>query len=256
MKIISGNLWGGKMFDRFSSFFKNHCEVDVFCFQEVFNYYENRVGTSGEQYSLRQIIRSQFPHFNEFYRESLYDTSMSGEKINYLSYGLQSLIHKDVEIVSEGDFMVFGSKTNLLDKSAPTNRNIQYITLKINDLNVTILNFHGIWIPDYGKGDCKERLEQSENIIRFLHSINGEIILLGDFNLDPDTRSLKMLEECNLRNLIIENKIDTTRSSFYSKSGKFADYMLVSSRVRVNKFEVLDVEISDHLPMFLDFDIV
>ena len=69
--------------------------------------------------------------------------------------------------------------------------------------------------------------------------------------------------------LILENKIKTTRNfhawrqakemvadgyRFYGEQ-KFADYVFVSKDVKVKNFEVPNIEISDHLPLILDFEI-
>ena len=88
----------------------------------------------------------------------------------------------------------------------------------------------------------------------FLNSFQLGKILCGDFNLLPDTQSLAILEtECNLVNLIKTHNIPTTRSPLYLKPEKFADYTLVSRDIEVKHFEVPNVEVSDHLPMILEF---
>jgi endonuclease/exonuclease/phosphatase family metal-dependent hydrolase len=43
--------------------------------------------------------------------------------------------------------------------------------------------------------------------------------------------------------------------SFYEKPEKFADYMFVSKGIAVRDFQVLPDEVSDHAPLFLDFDL-
>ncbi len=85
----------------------------------------------------------------------------------------------------------------------------------------------------------------------------GAKILVGDFNLLPETESIKVFET-NMRNLIKEFNIGITRSNlspFYGKSDfqKFADYTFVTKDIDVKSFEVPQVEISDHLPMILKF---
>ena len=37
MKIITLNLWGGKIYDKLIEFLKSKQDVDIFCFQEVFD---------------------------------------------------------------------------------------------------------------------------------------------------------------------------------------------------------------------------
>jgi len=79
-------------------------------------------------------------------------------------------------------------------------------------------------------------------------------VLCGDFNLLPDTESLKRLEGIGLRNLIKEYGITSTRTSFYDKPAKFADYALVSEGIEVKDFKILPDEVSDHSPMYLEFE--
>ena len=116
-----------------------------------------------------------------------------------------------------------------------------------------IFNFHGLW-NGQGKTDTEDRLRQSENIINFLKTLSGEIILCGDFNLRPDTESIKIFEDFGLKNLIKDYNIKSTRTSFYEKEEKFADYIFVSAGVRVMEFKVLPEEISDHAALYLDFE--
>lgn len=77
---------------------------------------------------------------------------------------------------------------------------------------------------------------------------------MGDFNLLPESESLKKFEEFGLRNLIKEYGITSTRSSLYQKEEKYADYAFVSKDIEVQEFAVLPDEVSDHLPLSLRCD--
>lgn len=108
------------------------------------------------------------------------------------------------------------------------------------------------------------RLRQSEKIINFFNDKKGLKIIGGDFNLNPDTKSVMMFEKAGYRNLIKEFDIKSTRNKLSWKQFKnqpdfvkqyFADYVFVSSDVKVKDFTVPYNEISDHLPLILDFDI-
>ena len=59
-------------------------------------------------------------------------------------------------------------------------------------------NYHGIARPG-SKLDNDERLEQSRAIRRALDAHDGPVVLIGDFNLLPDTESVRLLE-AGLRN--------------------------------------------------------
>ena len=115
-----------------------------------------------------------------------------------------------------------------------------------------VCNLHGHWTPNF-KGDNPARLEQSKNIKKLLDGFDGAKILCGDFNVAPDTKSMAILET-SMRNLIKEHKITSTRSHFYTKEVKFADYIMVSPGIQVKKFEVIQDIVSDHLPLLLEFD--
>lgn len=135
-----------------------------------------------------------------------------------------------------------------------TSKNIQYILTERNGKRLNIVNFHGLW-NGKGKTDSDSRIAQSKEIVTFLKTLSGEIVLCGDFNLKPDTESLKIIEEFGFRNLIREYGVTSTRTSLYKKEERFADYMLVTSGVKVLDFKVLPDEVSDHNAMFVEFEL-
>ena len=55
-----------------------------------------------------------------------------------------------------------------------------------------------------------------------------------------------------MKNLIKEYNIQSTRTSLYEKSEKFADYVFVSPEIVVKDFKLLPDEVSDHLALFLE----
>ncbi len=83
-------------------------------------------------------------------------------------------------------------------------------------------------------------------------SYNCPQVLCGDFNLTPDTKSIEILEE-GMVNHIKHNNITNTRSSFYEKEIRFADYILTSPDIHVGEFAVLPDEVSDHLALQMQF---
>ncbi len=139
------------------------------------------------------------------------------------------------------------------DNAGKHARNIQYIKIGESHTPLTVINFHGLWNGE-GKGDSEDRILQSQNIVDFLKEQTGDVILCGDFNLTPDTKSLQMIEGFGLRNLITEYSVTSTPTSYYTKPEKFADYMLVSKGIQVVNFEVLPEEVSDHAALLLEIN--
>jgi len=68
----------------------------------------------------------------------------------------------------------------------------------------------------------------------------------------PDTKSLQMFEEAGLTDLIKKHNIKSTRTSFYKKPERHADYIFLSTGIKEKDFKVLPEEVSDHSPLFLE----
>ncbi len=246
MKIISLNTWGGRAgIENLHDFFRKNKEVDIFCLQEVWEGGDSEVAKWGEGIDTKMLtnIGSILESHSLFFYPHYHDW-----------YGLAMFVKKNFIIIEEGDIFVHKDKGWVHDEFAANHaRNLQYVTIETKYGLQTILNFHGIW-NGQGKDDSDDRLIQSDNISKFLSKINNPHVLMGDFNLLPETKSLKILEDNGLRNLIKEFGVTSTRSSHYKKPLKFADYTLVSKEIKVKDFRVLPDEISDHLAMYLDIE--
>jgi endonuclease/exonuclease/phosphatase family metal-dependent hydrolase len=247
MKLISLNTWGGRINKELINFIVANQNVDIFCFQEIYHratHIHVAQGDIDPDLTLFDDIEKRLPNHKGYFRPHYLET-----------FGLAMFIKKDINIVAEGEFFVHQHK-GFIPEGAVGNhaRNIQYITIQTEVGLRTIINFHGLWKLGAGKYDNEERLLQSENIVNFLKEFKNPYVLCGDFNLLPETESLKKLEALGLRNLIKEFGVTSTRTSFYTKESRFADYALVSDGIVVNDFKVLPDEVSDHSPLYLDFE--
>jgi exonuclease III len=259
MKLICLNTWGGKLYNPLINFIKKHSkDTDFFCFQEVFKTSSN-VKLREERrinlyYELSKVLINHKGHFVPvLYNYILFSSYKVIHTSFNLSHGLSIFVKKDLIIDSAGDFFVYGDGNSFNPKNLNTiPRKLQYITFTNGVKKFTICNLHGIWLKE-DKGDSSSRLEQSKKIQQFLDKQKGEKILCGDFNLNINTKSIKILEE-DMKNLIKEYKIPTTRNKYFPGDEKFADYVFVSPGVKVTSFMVPDIEVSDHLPLILKFN--
>ncbi len=252
MKLISLNTWGGRAGKKdFLNFFDTHKNVDVFCLQETWltthkHLDGKKAGGQVIDYTsvvLIDEIASVIPGHTGYFRPHFFDT-----------YGLMTFTKKDFPVTEEGEVFVFKEKGYRSEGDLGNHaRNIQYITTHKNGKVITIINFHGLW-NGKGKTDTEDRIQQSKNILEFIRKIPGECILIGDFNLLPETKSLQMFELFGLRNLIKEYGITSTRTSFYKKPERYADYAFVTKGLVVKKFEVLSDEVSDHAALYLEIE--
>jgi exonuclease III len=253
MKLISLNTWGGRAGkEKLLRFFEAHKDIDIFCLQEVWSGGEHMlkeveiggVPIDGVEPQIFSAIASVLPDYISYFRALFFDY-----------YGLVIFIKRDIAVLEEGEVFVYRERGFFLTGDIGNHaRNIQHITIETSQGRRTIVNFHGAWGSGWGKGDNPERLLQSEKIVAFFKMLENPFILCGDFNLSPETESLKKIEDFGLRNLIKEHGITSTRTSFYPKENRFADYALVSEGVEVKDFDVLPDEVSDHSPLYLEFE--
>jgi len=256
MKLVTLNTWGGRAGkDLLLSFFRSHKDdVDIFCLQEVF----------AAQYDGfdKQLTANQKLDVSMFMNQGMQDIRDTlGDEYATLYhphfhdlFGLMMVSKQKYPILENGDIFVHKHKGYVSENDIANHaRNIQHAKMDINGKLVTVINFHGLW-NGKGKTDSEERIQQSKNIVSFLKGVKGEIILVGDFNLRPDTESLALLEATGLRNMITEYGITSTRTSYYKKEETFADYVLVTDGIDVTDFKVLPDEVSDHSALLLEFE--
>jgi endonuclease/exonuclease/phosphatase family metal-dependent hydrolase len=262
MKIISLNLWAGREFDALMKYISEQSkDTDIFCFQEVFD-------TSSDQIEFKHVSEDKLKT-DGHYRANLFselkkilaeyegffapvqDNFNFDSRLNFpLAFGVAVFIRKNLNIKETGDILIYRERNSGMS-SETMPRNLQYVIINKEGIDYVVAHFHGLWSKQ-GKIDNEDRLIQSKMVKEFLDGLSGRKILCGDFNLLPDTKSLTILEE-NMINLIKTNNIETTRSSLYIKPERFADYMIVSPDIKVRKFSVPKVEVSDHLPLILEF---
>ena len=241
MKLITVNIWGGRMVAPLTDFLKKYADVDMFLFQEIF---EHDKSSKPIDHPLAQITELLTNHVGYYRRAE------SG------GFGLATFVKRSLKVTAEGDTFVHGIKDAVVGERwwYDVGKNLQYVTLHDSGTEYTVFNLHGLWEPT-GKSDSPNRIKQSERIIEFMKKFGGNVLLGGDFNLRPDTESLKMIEqELGLKNLIKEYKITSTRTSLYTRTDeKYADYVFVSPNMTVNEFQVLPDVVSDHAALFVDY---
>jgi len=242
MKLESLNVWGGRMLIPLLDHIKQHAsEIDIFCFQEILNNPTQPSSNIETIENLFEIFESALPNHQGYFNPALTN-----------NIGLATFIKKSIKVVDQGDIFVY-RWLDSIENNDPTTlgRNMQFIQFELNNQTYTVANLHGLW-TGAGTSDTPDRIKQSEIINDFFSTIAGPSILCGDFNLDPSSKSIELLEQ-GRRNLIREYKVESTRADFFKWPDKIADYMLVSKNITVNNFQVQQQTVSDHLPLILDF---
>lgn len=243
MRLITLNIWGGHVLSPLLEFIKTHAATDVFCFQEVYHRAEKKISDDDRAVSLNIFSELQelLPQHQAFFRPVVGDV-----------YGIGTFVKNGIDVIDEGEITIY-ENPKYRGSGPAHSRNLQWVKCQIEGQVHTVMNVHGLW-NGRGKSDAPERIRQSERIKAFIDRVETPKILCGDFNLRPDTESIEMLQR-GMRDLIRQFNVSSTRTSFYPKQERFADYIFTSPEIKINRFEVLKDEVSDHSPLLLDFSL-
>lgn len=246
MKLISLNTWGGRIYEPLINFLRERSkDIDIFCFQELYCGAKEKMSDEPRipRYNLFNEIQQILPEHKAFFRPVINEV-----------YGIGIFVKKSISVVEEGEIIIH-SNPNFSGHGGNHSRNLEWVKFKAYEKVYSVINVHGLW-NGMGKTDTTDRISQSQRIKKFMTNIKGPKILCGDFNLEPSTRSLEILEK-GMTNLIKIHNIKNTRSWIHypvsQKPIRHADYILVSPEIKVKHFSVPEIDVSDHLPLILEF---
>ncbi len=263
-KLISLNTWGGREYPEYEKFLEDTVTTtDIYCFQEMCGGSVNGYTDGGRRINqlalTNQIIR---PLHHDL--ENRYDSFPKSSHVFPWGISIATGIQKSKTflVTSIHTDYVFGFRHQAFGPVGSYAVAMQSMGLQTeDDKRFTVYNIHGFYAgPGIGKGDMPERIVQSHNIIEIIRANPHPWILCGDFNLDPDTKSIQMIEEgLQCANLIQQFGIKGTRTRLYDveKRRKYphADYVFTKG-VTVQDFQVdTDSIASDHAPLSLTFSL-
>jgi endonuclease/exonuclease/phosphatase family metal-dependent hydrolase len=239
-------------------------KADIVAFQEIIRHFDEKVFDQYKsQFYIHKIIKKDLPFY--FFGPQWISDAMRKNGILYRDFN--GFIEQGNEIISKfpiinavnehyhRDYRYERDWTNFHTQDHP--RSVQIVELNVNGKLLQILNLHGLYSKE--KIDSKRTINQCKYILNAAKKNNLPTIIVGDFNLLPTTKSIKIINK-EFRNLIDEYNIKSTIPEFDHKTelkkGKYVvDYIFVNDKIKVNNFEVIKTNISDHLPLILDFEI-
>lgn len=229
MKVIFFNTWNANIRDGITEFIKEHCrDTDIFCLQEVFE--DNKI-----------IYDNLLPNYQNFFADKYLNKKNA--------YAQATYVHTEYTVLS----------SQIMFENLPDSGLGLYTCITRGSKSIHVLNFHGIGHPG-DKLDNPGRVAVSKRIIDFFKDKQGPKIIGGDFNILPDTKSIDMFVEKGFRDLIKDFAIPATRNQLawkqYPETKQYySDYVFVSPDIKINDFSVPNIEISDHLPLIVDFEL-
>jgi endonuclease/exonuclease/phosphatase family metal-dependent hydrolase len=125
----------------------------------------------------------------------------------------------------------------------------------IEEKQLHVCNMHGVWDLD-GKRDTKERLRMSKLIVKEIKK-KSPLVLMGDFNVQPHTKTIDLVEE-HVTNAF-KGEMTTSFNMEHKKNPGYAaavvDMFFASPDVKVISKSVPTDDVSDHLPLLVTIEI-
>lgn len=267
MRVVSLNCWGGQLYDALLPYLAQ-VEADVFCLQEVLRspdrtggwyVYSDGPVTLQQRPDLFHEIAAVLPdHDGMFFPTSRGELSSDDGALSS-EFGIATFVRKGLPVIGQVMDFVHGRYSSDGFGAHPRPRNAHCLRLfdHMTGHPVTIAHLHGLR-TEHGKGDGPERRAQAEKLIdlvRRVWPVDERLIVCGDLNLLPGSETFAMLGELGLADLVTSRGFTDTRTSFYRKTERFADYMLATPQLSIQSFDVVrSPEVSDHCPLLLEFD--
>ena len=251
-KFITLNLWrGGILLDSLIKFIRNE-DPDIFSTQEA---YDGRIKTLSENYRTIDILKKKLDYRYFSYSPAFLEKTKEG-KINVgnatfskfpITFAKTTFFHFNYRERDEGIITDDYTNKNIKD-FLDTPRNFLQVDIKLNNKIFHIINLHGIWGLD-GK-DNPNRLKMSQRVIKTIKN-KKNVILAGDFNMDPDTKAITNIEKY-LINVFKGELMTTFNMERKTKPGyatAVVDMVFVSKNIKIINHYCPRVDVSDHLPL-------
>lgn len=238
---------------------------DIVCLQEVTKKVD--ISTKDELISINSIDQAttKLPYSffapswvirdfksHNFHGKKYFDVDFNGflEVGNYIKSRYKIYKGQNVFLIDHFTYI-----TDWVDSLKEEGRPVQVTDTIINGQKIRVLNYHGIWSRD--KIGNKKTEVACKKIFKLASQVSYPVIICGDFNLFPDSYSMKILND-NFISLVDQYHIKTTRpvsNELSNKKRNVVDYVFISKGIKVKDFQVVDNNVSDHLPLIVDFSL-
>lgn len=265
LRILSLNVWGGKLHAPLIPYLVE-ANADVLCLQEVVRssettsdwlLYRDRDVELPQRANLFDEIRAALADHDGYFSPTSRGELHDSNRMVHAEFGLATFVRKSLPVIGQALDFVHGAFSPDGWGKHPRPRNAH--CLRIFDyeggFSITIAQMHGLRTEN-GKGDTPERQAQADALVQLIGRVwpgNERLIVCGDLNLLPDSDTFTVLGNLGLADLVTGRGHTDTRTSYYGKPARFADYMLATPDVEVVGFDVLaHPEVSDHRALLLD----
>jgi len=264
MKIMCLNGWGGKLHAPLTAYL-GASSPDILCLQEVVHSpettkewltYRDGSHVLPQRANMFRDVARVLPDHTPIFCPAAQGVLWDGASPIPSQWGLATFVRRTLPIT--GQVQGFVHKAFSPDGYGEHPRSRSAHIVRVFDFEkaqfICVAHMHGLRDLK-GKADTPERIAQANRLAELVQQIaepNDPVVVCGDFNVEPGSRMFEILGRIGLVDLVTARGFGSTRTSHYSKAGKFADYMFVNSHVNVAEFTVItEPEVSDHCPLIL-----
>lgn len=244
MKLVQLNTWSCKLPTEIVRLFQKEAP-DVVCLQEVVTGIDG-----GKIFDTIQAIT------NKYSFEYEYNTPLVEFNFMHKSATRGNMIAANWKFLDTQQVWTLGQFTRNFDytHSGGYNvaRNIAHAIVETPQGSCHVLTLHGYHMKEHKNGN-DETLRACRELVEYSTSLDGPVIITGDFNLSPTSESIQLVNRA-FRNLTTEYNLTTTRNHLTEKT-EVCDYIFVNDKVNVKQFYMSDIIASDHNALVLDFDL-
>ena len=254
IKFITLNLFkGGLYYENIKAFLTKE-NPDILCLQEAYN---SKDKTLTKNYRSIDNLKELLPnHYYHFSPELLENSKNKKTDIGNAIFSRFPIIHAQTTFydIQYGKYDEYLKNDNKYDFSLQP-KNLEYANIQTHGISLNVFNTHGIW-EKHGN-DTKRRLQMGEIIINQIKD-KKNVILAGDFNLFPNTQTVKNIEK--YLKSVFSNELKTTfnlrlkpHPGNYGNS--VVDMIFVSKEVKIIEKYCPNIDVSDHFPLVSVFEI-
>lgn len=259
------NGWGGKLHGPLLAYLRSSAP-DILCLQEVVHSpdsekewltYRDADHVLPQRANLFADVAAALPDHTGLFCPAAQGVLWDDDQPVASQWGLATFVHRALPITEQAQGFVHKSFSPFGYGEHPRSRNAHVV--RVFDYGkarfVCVAHMHGLRDLS-GKGDTPERAAQAEKLAELVSRIaspDEALVVCGDFNVEPRSRTFEILGQLGLVDLVTTRGFEGTRTSHYTKPGRFADYLLVNGQVAVADFTVVnEPEVSDHCPLILE----
>ncbi len=259
LRVVSLNCWdGGTLWEQLIEFLKSQ-NADIVFLQEIYHTQNPEITNRCHRSYTTLSDELDFPyaHF-----ASAFNEPSAGHQVEQ-GNAVFSLLPLEPKLTTFFD-IPYGVRPPGTENFTQTPRNLQHVVAELPAINSSqppahlhLFNTQGIWGLDGGDND--RRLQMADTIIEQLASVpeDDQIILAGDFNVRPDTKTVAKLEKrvTNVFKDQLKSSFNMRRKSDPGYAAAVVDMVFVSPDIQVTKAVCPNVDISDHLPLVVEVEV-